>query len=96
MNGTAGSGSFDYPPGSAELPGDFSDRLAELKERADLTWEEMAETLGIDTRQLFRWRRGSEPSGAAMLGLIQLALQVPGGLSVLLPEEGSADSGHES
>ncbi len=96
MNGTAGSGSFGYPPGSAELPGDFSDRLAELKERADLTWEEMAETLGIDTRQLFRWRRGSEPSGAAMLALIQLARRVPGGLSVLLPEEGSVDSGHES
>jgi transcriptional regulator with XRE-family HTH domain len=96
MNGSTGSGSFDYPPGNAELPGDFSDRLAALKERADLTWEEMAEILGIDARQLFRWRRGSEPSGAAMLGLVQLALRVPGGLSVLLAEDWSAGCGYEN
>lgn len=96
MNGTAGSGSFDYPPGNAELPGDFSDRLAELKERAGLTWEEMAESLGIDSRQLFRWRRGSEPSGAAMLGLVQLALRVPDGLSVLLGEDWSVGCGYEN
>ena len=76
-----------YPPGEAQLPSDFGERLARLKERAGLTWEAMAEALGVDTRQLFRWRHGSAPSGRAMLALLRLAAQVPDGLSELLSED---------
>lgn len=79
-----------YPPGEAQLPGDFGDRLADLKMRADLTWEAMAEALGVDTRQLFRWRRGASPSGGAMLSLVRLAARVPDGLCDLLGEEWAA------
>ena len=96
MSGETESELFDYQPGNAELPGDFGERVWALKQRAGLTWEEMAEALGIDSRQLFRWRRGSEPSGAAMLGLVQLALRVPDGLSVLLGEDRSVSCGYES
>ena len=47
-----------YPPGDARLPGDFGQRLLQIKLRGDLTWEAMAEALGVDDRQLQRWRRG--------------------------------------
>ena len=66
--------------GSVQLPGDFAERLLGLKERAGLTWEEMAWELGIDSRQLQRWRRGASPSGPAMLSLVRLAARVPDGI----------------
>ena len=78
---------FEFPPGEARLPGDFGERLTWLKERVGLTWEEMAEALGVDDRQLQRWRRGACPSGRSMFALIRLAARVPGGLDELLGEE---------
>lgn len=75
---------LEFAPGEAQLPGDFGERLTALKRRAGLTWEEMAEALGVDDRQLLRWRRGSCPSGGSMLSLIRLAAQMPGGLNELL------------
>ena len=66
--------------GSAQLPGDFGERLLGLKEHAGLTWEEMAWEVGVDSRQLQRWRRGASPSGPAMLSLVRLAAQVPDGI----------------
>lgn len=77
----------DFGPGDAILPADFGERLNALKERSGLTWEAMAEALGVDGRQLTRWRAGVSPSGGAMLSLARLAIRVPGGLSVLLGEE---------
>ena len=71
-------------PGDALLPPDFGERLQGLKQRSGLTWEAMAEALGVDSRQLGRWRHGVSPSGGAMLAL---AIRVPGGLSELLGEE---------
>ena len=45
----------------------------------------MATCIGVDHRQLLRWRKkGFEPSGGAMLALVALAKQVPGGLDILL------------
>lgn len=76
-----------FAPGEAQLPGDFGERLVGLKRRAGLTWEEMAEALGVDDRQLLRWRRGACPNGRSMLSLIRLAAQVPGGLDALLGED---------
>ena len=75
---------LEFAPGEAQLPGDFGERLTRLKRGAGLTWEEMAEALGVDDRQLLRWRRGSCPSGGSMLSLIRLASQLPGGLNELL------------
>jgi len=78
---------LEFAPGEAQLPGDFGERLTVLKRRAGLTWEEMAEALGVDDRQLLRWRRGSCPSGGSMLSLIRLAAQLPGGLNELLGDD---------
>ena len=74
-----------FVPGCALIPEDFGDRLTLLKERAGLSWEGLATCIGVDHRQLLRWRKkGSEPSGGAMLSLVALAEQVPGGLDILL------------
>ena len=73
--------------GEALLPNNFPERLLGLKERSGMTWEAMAFALGVDTRQLWRWRHGASPSGGAMLSLVRLASQVPGGLGDLLGEE---------
>ena len=64
-------------PMGGQLPGNFGERLVGLKQRAGLIWEEMAWSLGVDSRQLQRWRRGSCPSGTAMLALVRRAAQVP-------------------
>lgn len=87
MNGARASRAIPLEPGEAQLPQDFGRRLEALKRRAGLTWEQMAEALGVDCRQVFRWRRGATPSGGAMLSLIRLAARVPGGLTELLDEE---------
>ena len=73
--------------GEALLPNNFPERLLGLKERAGLTWEAMALALGVNTRQLLRWRRGASPSGGAMLSLVRFASQVPGGLAELIGDE---------
>lgn len=75
------------PPGVALIPEDFAERMTSLKERAGLTWEGMALGMGVDSRQILRWRKGGAPSGGAMLALVRLALHVPDGLSKLLDED---------
>jgi transcriptional regulator with XRE-family HTH domain len=79
------SGCRPVPPGVALMPEDFPRRLAALKELTGLTWEGMADALGVDPRQLLRWRkRDGEPNGGAMLSLDRLADRVPGGRELLL------------
>ncbi len=73
--------------GQVGIPGNFPQRLLRLKDRSGLTWDGMAAALGVDTRQLLRWRRGGSPSGGSMLALARLAASVPGGLADLLGEE---------
>ncbi len=80
-------GKRDLVGGEAQLPGNFPERLLGLKERAGLTWEAMAFALGVDSRQLLRWRRGTSPNGGAMLSLVRFAAQVPGGLAELIGDE---------
>ena len=76
------------PPGVALLPEDFVRKLEKLKHLAGLSWEGIADALGVDSRQLWRWRKeGGEPSGGAMLALVRLAILVPGGLALLLDED---------
>ncbi len=76
-----------FPPGVALLPEDFSERLNVLKEITGLSWDGMAVCMGVDSRQLLRWRQGGWPNGGAMLALVRLAIRVPGGLGELLDED---------
>ena len=81
------------PPGVALLPEDFREKLEAIKGLTGLSWEGMAVAMGVDSRQLWRWRRhGVQPSGGAILALVRLALVrlalwVPGGLAVLVDED---------
>ena len=76
------------PPGVVLVPEDFRQKLEVIKWLTGLSWEGMASAMGVDSRQLWRWRkRGGEPNGGAMLALARIALRVPGGLALLLDED---------
>lgn len=79
-----------FQPGYALLPADFPARLGRLKESTGLSWEGLAVCLGVDSRQVLRWRQGTEPCGGAMLALVRLARRVPGGLEELLDGDHAA------
>ena len=80
--------SISIPPGVALVPKDFRQKLEVIKRMTGLSWEGMASAMGVDSRQLWRWRkRGGEPGGGAMLALVRLALRVPGGLAALVDED---------
>lgn len=66
------------------LPEGFCDDLRSLKEASGLTWEELADCLGVDTRQLQRWRCGTKPSGDGLYALLQFAAQLPGGVQMIV------------
>ncbi len=77
-----------FPPGVALMPEDFPRKLVVLKDLTGLTWEGMSDALGVDPRQLWRWReKEGEPNGGAMLSVVRLAVRVPGGLALLLDED---------
>ena len=65
------------------VPEDFGARLEAFKEATFLTWEGLAACLGVDPRQLQRWRDGTRPSGDGMCALVKLASRIPGGLYIL-------------
>ncbi len=69
---------------STFLPGDFPAILELLKEASGLTWDEVADVLGVDPRQLQRWRGGTKPSGDGLYALLQFAAQVSGGVQMIL------------
>ena len=76
------------PPGVALIPDDFPDRLKSVRDLLGLNWEEMSVAMGVDPRQLLRWRRhGVAPNGGAMLSLVRLAIRSPEGLQLLLNED---------
>lgn len=83
------------PDGIALMPSDFPERLSELKDITGLSWEGLSTCLGVDCRQVLRWRRGAEPCGGAMLAICRLAAMVPGGLGVLLDDETVPNRMHE-
>ena len=66
------------------LPEDFPRRLEWFKEVSGLTWDGLAGCLGVDPRQLQRWRDGTKPSGDGLCALIKLASRIPGGQYILL------------
>ena len=61
------------------LPDDFTDRLDRLKQASGL-----ATNIGVDYKQMYRWRKGVEPSGGAMHALYRYASRIPGGLQILM------------
>lgn len=69
---------------SGVLPDDFAERLSRLREASGLTWNGFADALGVDRRQVTRWREGTEPCGGAMLSIVRLALLIEGGLNILV------------
>lgn len=66
------------------IPADFSMRLEAFKEDTGLSWDAFAGCLGVDPRQIQRWRKGTKPSGDGLCALILLAARIPGGLHTLL------------
>ena len=82
-------------PGVALMPADFPERLEALKHATGLSWEGFAACLGVDCRQVLRWRQGAEPCGGAMLAICRLAATVPGGLTALLGDETFATGANE-
>ena len=66
------------------LPKDFSERLEYFKGVSDLPWDAMAACMGVDPRQLRRWRQGTRPSGDGLFALLTLAARYPGGVHMLL------------
>jgi hypothetical protein len=87
MSSAAATHSPIFRPGVSLLPEDFPDRLMALKELTGLSWEGLAVCLGVDVRQLQHWREGGWPNGGAMLSLVDFAIEVPGGLGVLLDRD---------
>ena len=74
-------------PGVAFMPEDFNDRLTLVKNITGLSWEGLAASIGVDGRQMLKWRQGAEPCGGAMLSLVRLASRLPEGLAELLGED---------
>ena len=72
------------PIESGVLPEDFPQRLVRLKDASGLSWRGMARAIGVDPKQLRRWRRGVEPAGGAMLSLLRFANRIPGGVHILM------------
>ncbi len=66
------------------LPDDFVDRLECLKRVSGLTWDGMANCMGVDPRQIRRWRHGTKPCGDTLFALLTLAARFPGGVRILL------------
>ena len=71
-------------PYGSLLPADFPKRLERLKEASGLTWSGLAAAIGVDYKQMYKWRKGVEPSGGAMHALYEFAGRIPGGLQILM------------
>ena len=67
------------------FPDEFPKRLERLKDLAGVSWEELADVLGVSRRRMMRWRRGGKPSGGGFWAVLSLAAQVPGGMDAMLP-----------
>ena len=99
MNNRDGASAFDgrarpntradgsRPLPSGVLPKDFAQRLERLKEASGLSWRGLARALGVDPKQLARWRKGVEPCGGAMHSIHRLAYRIPGGTEILMGDD---------
>ena len=80
--------------GAPRLPDDFPERLGRLKEISGLSWSTLADLLGVDSRQLRRWRCGIEPCGGAMRSIVWVAARIPGGIDIVMGEGFSSVAAH--
>ena len=99
MNNPNGASAFDgrarpntredgtRPLPSGVLPRDFAQRLERLKEASGLSWRGLARALGVDPKQLARWRKGVEPCGGAMHSIHRFASGIPGGTQILMGDD---------
>ena len=99
MNNPNGASAFDgrarpnikadgtRPLPSGVLPKDFAQRLERLKEASGLSWRGLARALGVDPKQLARWRKGVEPCGGAMHSIHRFASRIPGGTEILMGDD---------
>ena len=71
-------------PYGSLLPEDFPQRLERLKEASGLSWSGLAGAIGVDYKQMYKWRKGVEPSGGAMHALYKYASRISGGLHILM------------
>ncbi len=91
-----------YPPShllvdATPVVKDLPARLARLKQALGLPWDGVAACLGVDPRQLQRWRKGTLPNGFAMAALFLLADRIPDGAAILRDDDsGSQDGRGES
>ena len=90
-----------YPPShlfvdAEPVVNDLPARLARLKHASGLPWDALAWCLGVDPRQLQRWRKGTLPNGFAMAALFLLADRIPGGPAILRDGGASPDGREES
>ena len=74
--------------GTAGAGNDFGERLERLRELAGLSWEEFAQRLGVEKDRVTEWREGTIPTGGEVWHIMRLALSIPGGFEVMLPEAG--------
>ena len=72
------------PYQSGVLSKDFPKRLARLRKASGLSWNAFADALGVDKKQVHRWRNGVEPCGGAFHSLVRLAAMIPGGMDILM------------
>ena len=70
----------------APWPEDFPQRPERLTQLAGLSWEEFAERLGVEDDRVTEWRKGTIPTGGEVWHITRLALSVPGGIEVMVPE----------
>ena len=77
------------------FPQDFGERLERCTELAGLSWEEFAGLLGVELDRVMEWRGGEVPTGGEVWHIMRLALSVPGGMDVMLPEATGPDEGEE-
>ena len=87
-----------YPPShlfvdAVPVVNDLPARLARLKHALGLSWDGLAACLGVDPRQLQRWRKGTLPNGFAMASLFLLADRIPGGAAILRDDDSVAQDG---
>ena len=75
------------------FPKDFRERLARLVELAGLSWEEFAEHLGVRCDRVTEWRGGEVPTGGEVWHIMRLALSIPGGVEVMLPQQTGPSNG---
>ena len=68
------------------FPEDFGERLERLKELVGLSWGEFAQAIGVGDDRVAEWRNGAIPTGGEVWHIMRLALSVPGGMEVMLPE----------